>query len=92
MPRATLPFLLVCLPLAAQSVDATTAKLHPHLQAQLQAARPGDKVPVYFVLADRLGYDHWFPRVWSMPLAERRATVVRELQQHAATTQRVLLD
>lgn len=92
MPRAALPFLLACLPLAAQSVDAATAKLHPHLQALLQAARPGDKLPVYFVLADRLGYDHWFPRVWSMPLAERRATVLRELQQHAATTQSILLD
>ena len=92
MPRATLPLLLTCLPLAAQTVDATTAKLHAHLQAQLQAASPDDKLPVYFVLADRLGYDHWFPRVWSMPLAERRATVLRELQQHAAKTQRVLLD
>jgi hypothetical protein len=67
------------------------AKLHPHLGDLLQRAAPDDRLPIYFVLGDRLGYEHWFPRVWSLPLAERRATVVRELQRHAERTQRDLL-
>lgn len=82
---------LFCLA-AAQAQDEAQQKIHPHLQELLRAAAPQQALPVYFVLRERLGYEHWFPRVWSLPLQERRALVVRELQQHAARTQAELLE
>lgn len=80
------------LAVAAAAQQPAEARLHPYLRLQLQQCQPGQQLPVYFVLGDRLDYDHFFPRVFSLPLAERRAVVVRELQQHAARTQRELLD
>jgi hypothetical protein len=80
--------LVVAPALAAQAPDT---KIHWYLDRQLERAAPGDELPVYFVMRDRIGYDHWFPRVRKMPLAERRATVVRELRAHAAATQSDLL-
>lgn len=83
-----LPGLLSLCPAAAQA----PGKLHPYLAARIDAATADEKLPVYFVIGDRLGYDHWFPRVFGMPLAERRAVVVRELREHAHRTQRDLLE
>lgn len=67
-------------------------KLHPYLRAQLAQAAVDRQLPVYFVLADRLGHEHFLPRVARLPLAERRATVLRELRAHAAASQALLLD
>jgi hypothetical protein len=76
--------------LPAQRPAATD--LHWYLRQRMEAADAADRLPVYFVMADALGYDHWFPRVLGMPLAERRALVIRELREHAARTQAPLLD
>ncbi|MAG56866.1 MAG: hypothetical protein CMJ83_11285 [Planctomycetes bacterium] len=65
--------------------------LHPYLQSEIQQAKIDQKLPVYFVLADRLGYDHWFPRVNQLNIDVRRALVVAELKAHAVRTQRELL-
>lgn len=62
-------------------------KLHPTVQAKLADAAADERLPVYFVMRDRLGYHHWFPRVTGMHPEERRALVVRELKDHARRTQ-----
>ncbi|MCP3904982.1 MAG: S8 family serine peptidase, partial [Planctomycetes bacterium] len=69
-----------------------SAALHPYLEQRLEQAGPGDRLPVYFVIADRLGHEHWFPRVNRMPVDERRALVMGELKAHAARTQADLLE
>ena len=47
--------------LAAQRASAP--RIHTYLEQQLDQAQPEEHLPVYFVMADQLGYDHWFPRV-----------------------------
>ena len=76
--------------LAAQRASAP--RIHTYLEQQLDQAQPEEHLPVYFVMADQLGYDHWFPRVNRMHIDDRRALVVAELKAHAARTQRELLD
>jgi len=68
-----------------------TRKFHYYLDEVIQTVEPGDKLPVYFVMKDRLGYDHWFPRVYTLPLEVRRRVVIAELREHADRTQRRLL-
>ncbi|MEM7199556.1 MAG: S8 family serine peptidase [Planctomycetota bacterium] len=79
--------------LAAQgdALSRVQHKLHPYLTDRLRTADADEHVGAYFVIADRLGYHHWFPRVQRMSLAERQATVMRELREHAARTQADLL-
>ncbi|GAB4139145.1 MAG: hypothetical protein Fur0037_05210 [Planctomycetota bacterium] len=76
----------------ASSLCAQEPRLHPYLRDLVAKAGADDRLPVYFVMADRLGYEHFFPRVFSMRLAERRSFVVKELREHAARTQAELLD
>ncbi len=83
--------LATLLPAQDALTTAATERLHPDLAAALRTTAPTASLPVYFVLADRLGYEHWFPRVWSLPLADRRATVITELRAHAERTQQELL-
>ena len=83
-------FPLLCA-IAAGGPAQDTGKIHPYLQERLEEAEPGTRVPVYFVLGDRLGYEHWFPRVHRLPLAERRALVIAELRDHAEQTQAEIL-
>jgi len=83
---------LLLLPIAVLSAQQPTSKLHPFLVEQLRNARKDQQLPVYFVMQDKLDYDHWFPRVFTMPLAERRATVIAELRAQATRTQAELLD
>jgi hypothetical protein len=71
---------------------AAQASIHHSLAERMRDAAPTDRLPVYFVLADRLEYDHWFPRVNRMPIDERRRAVMAELKAHAARTQQRLLD
>lgn len=66
-------------------------RIHRYLEQQLQSAEPTDRLPVYAVIAERLGHDHWFPRVNRLHIDERRALVVAELKAHAARTQSDLL-
>jgi hypothetical protein len=79
---------LVVSPLVAQEA---ADKLHPQLTTHLMGVSAATRVPVYFVMSERLGYEHWFPRVLRMSLDERRATVIRECQAHALRTQRDVL-
>ncbi len=67
-------------------------KLHAHLRDQLAAGPTTGMLPVYFVVGDKLAYSHFFPRVLHMDKATRRATVVRELQEHMLETQSGLWD
>jgi hypothetical protein len=66
-------------------------KLHPFLAEKLQASAAGDFVPVYFVIGDRLSYEHWFPRVNRLRVEERRALVITELKAHAQRSQAPLM-
>ena len=83
--------LLCAISAGGPAQDAPAGKIHPFLLERLDEAEPGARVPVYFVLGDRLGYEHWFPRVHRMPLAERRALVIAELRDHAEETQAEIL-
>jgi subtilisin family serine protease len=65
-------------------------KLDPFLQDRMAAARGDELLPVWFALADRLPDTHWFPRVQSLPLPQRRATVVAELKTHRDASQQAL--
>ena len=71
---------------AAQSPQHTF-KLRPQLQQRMAEVAEDAVLPVYFVMRDRLGYHHWYPRVATLGVAERRRLVVRELRAHAARTQ-----
>lgn len=66
-------------------------KLHPYLAERLRSASPETRLPVYFVIGDRLGYDDFFPWVLRMKIDERRSTVVKILRGHADQTQAELL-
>lgn len=77
--------------LASSPGIAAQEKIHPYLAERLQAAAPDDMVPVYFVMADRLAYGHWFPRVNRLPVETRRELVIGELKGHAARSQAELL-
>jgi hypothetical protein len=65
-------------------------KLDSFLQDRMAAARGDELLPVWFALSDRLPDTHWFPRVQSLPLPQRRVTVVAELKAHAAASQQAL--
>lgn len=70
---------------------ATFEKLHPYLVEQMLLAPADRVVPVYFVMGDRLGFDHWFPRVNLLSVEERRTLVMKEAQEHAERTQAPVL-
>jgi Subtilase family len=72
-------------------VPPSEAKIHPYLAEQMLAAGPDTRLPVYFVIGDRLGYDDFFPWVLSMKIDDRRTTVVKILRTHADRTQADLL-
>ena len=95
-PLTTLLWILAAiaaLPSAAPAQDRPWAwKIRPHLADSMAQAKPGDRLPVYFVMRDRMGYHHWFPRVHSLDVDARRALVIREMKAHAKRTQRQLLD
>ena len=76
---------------ASAQVAAPPGRVHDYLEQQLAQTAPTEQLPVYFVLADRLDYDHWFPRVQRLGIDERRALVVAELRAHAERTQAALL-
>lgn len=82
---------LLAVAAGAAAQDDPMQKLQPNLQEQLRAVAGGDRLPVYFVIKERLGYDHWFPRVLRMSIDERRAVVMAEAQAFAEKTQRGLL-
>ncbi len=89
----------IAAPLLSQAPDASafdpTGKLHPYLCEQLQAipaaTRDRAKLPVYFVIRERFDFAGRYPEFLRMPLVERRARAIRELEAHAARTQRRLL-
>ncbi|MEM7202417.1 MAG: S8 family serine peptidase [Planctomycetota bacterium] len=66
-------------------------KIQTDLARQMRDASADAPLPVYFVMRERLGASHWFPRVRSLDLETRRRVVVRELKEHAARTQAPLL-
>ncbi|MBL8896259.1 MAG: hypothetical protein JNM84_01465, partial [Planctomycetes bacterium] len=66
-------------------------KLQPYLREQMERASSNELLPAYFVIGAKLGYEHFFPRVRRLPLAERRSTVVRELEEHMLRTQAELM-
>ncbi|MSR75426.1 MAG: hypothetical protein EXS14_08155 [Planctomycetes bacterium] len=72
---------------SAAFAQEATFKLHPRVVTALMEASPTTQVPVYFVMREQLGMDHWFPRMNRMPVEERRATVMRECQEHSLRTQ-----
>ena len=69
-----------------------TSRIHWYLEQKLDRSGPADRLPVYFVMADQLGYDHWFPRVNRLHVDVRRMLVVAELKAHATYTQKGLVD
>jgi hypothetical protein len=80
---------ILCADLRAQAEPAS--RIHWYLEQQLDQAQPNDRLPVYFVMADRLGYEHWFPRVNRLHVDERRMLVVAELKAYAEYTQADLI-
>jgi hypothetical protein len=82
-----------------QAVSATLAvvepaalgKIHPALREVALAADPDERIPIYVVMAERLGAQDFFPAVLGMDLAARRAYVVERLRAHAERTQAPLL-
>ena len=62
-------------------------KLHPRAATALMNAAAGGQVPVYFVMREQFGWDHWFPRMDRLGVEERRATVLRECTELAKRTQ-----
>ncbi len=85
-----LALLLACvLPLAAQGA---ADKLHPKLAVHLLGVTANAQVPVYFVMREQLGYEHWFPRVQQLDVEARRSLVMHECKEHAQRTQREVLE
>ena len=62
-------------------------RIHWYLQQKIDRVEISEKLPVYIVVAERLRYDHWFPRVNRLRIDERRLLVLDELKEHAARTQ-----
>ena len=94
MPKTVLVLIAGAAAFWTPSVGAQaepSPRIHWYLERELERARPTEKLRVYAVVADRLGYDHWFPRVQRLKIDERRALVMAELKAHAAFTQRELL-
>ena len=89
--RSSVSALLIFVLTAGVSAQAN-GRVHPYLEDRLSRAGPAEKLPVYFTFADRLTYDHWFPRIDMLPIEERRDLVVAELKAHAARCQAKLLD
>jgi hypothetical protein len=83
--------LLLLMGAFASAQDDPLEKLHWYLKERIQQADPDQKLPVYFVMKERLGYEHWFPRVNTMDIETRRRVVMEELIEHADRTQRRLL-
>ena len=78
-------------PLFAQEGDrAEPAKLHPYLQKKIREVGQETLLPAYFVMREKLPYEHFFPRVWRLDKETRRTVVVRELKEHMERTQREL--
>ena len=75
----------------ALAQGAERGLIHDYLEQKLDEAEPADKLPVYFVMADQLRYEHWFPRINMMHVDQRRELVVAELKDHARRTQSDLL-
>ncbi len=67
-------------------------KLDGYLAHRLRHAKEGERIKTYFVMGDRLGWRHWFPRLNRLDADARRRVVIAELQAHAARTQARLLD
>ena len=85
--------LALCLPCRSLQAQAEgPPRIHWYLEQKLDEAQPDDRLSVYFVMADQLRHDHWFPRINSMHVDERRLLVVAELKAHAELTQRNLID
>jgi len=94
MPHGTKVFIVLCLLLCAGGLAAQSShenRIHSFLRARMETALPGSLLPVYFVMADRLGYEDWFPQVNRLSVSDRRMLVVAELRKHAAATQARLL-
>lgn len=91
MFRVPATFLSLSVALCAQAPDTSIspaeAKLHPYLRQQLAQAGANEQLPVYFVIGEKLRHADFFPRVLQMDKETRRATVVRELEQHMERTQ-----
>ena len=83
-------FFTLCPDLPGQAQSAP--RIHWYLEQKLDLAQPTDRLPVYFVMADQLGHEHWFPRINSLHVDERRMLVIAELEAHAEFTQAGLLD
>lgn len=83
---------LVAADVCSQPAASTRDRIHWYLAHELDRARPTDQLPVYFVMADQLGHDHWFPRLHRLSIDRRRAIVMAELEDHATRTQRPLMD
>jgi len=66
-------------------------KLRPELEARLAVTDPGDKIPVYFVMRDRLRHHELAPNLRQLHGPARRVRVVRDLRDHARKTQSALL-
>jgi hypothetical protein len=66
-------------------------KLHPYLAERLISTTPETRLPVYFVIGERLGYDDFFPWTLRLKIDERRTTVMKMLRSHADRTQAELL-
>ncbi len=88
LTAALLPTVLLAQ--TGQTVDPGD-KLHPYLRAQMADASPDAKLPVYFVMREKLRYDDFRPRVLRMDKETRRQTVMRELQEHMQRTQAELM-
>ena len=94
MPKTVLVLIASAAAFWTPSIGAQaepSPRIHWYLERELERARPTEKLRVYAVVADRLGHDHWFPRVQRLKIDERRALVMAELKAHAAFTQRELL-
>ncbi|MEQ1631818.1 MAG: S8 family serine peptidase, partial [Planctomycetota bacterium] len=67
-------------------------RLSPYLHEVLARVDDDAFVDVYVTFCDRLTEYHWFPRVQRLALSTRREVVCAELKNHAARTQREVLD
>ena len=94
-PRSVLAGLLATVAWSAAPADlaaqAAPWKIQPYLRDRIAEAAPGEKLPVYFVMRERLGYHSWFPELRHASVTERRARVLADLRRHAARTQAATL-
>ena len=74
-----------------QTTTQTAEKLHPYLQQQMDAALPGERLPAYFVMGERLRYDDFGNTIRRLDKQTRRDMVVKQLQHHMDQTQSELM-